>query len=54
MYNKYRFHRICHIHIFIGMSIPTLAATRVLLGGEEQELTFEKFPFTGLSKVGSF
>lgn len=41
-----------------GMSIPTLAASRVYMsqiyneGGEESQLSFEKFPFTGLSKVG--
>lgn len=40
-----------------GMSIPTLAAARIYKGqlegldGEEQELSFEKFPYTGLSKV---
>lgn len=36
-----------------GMSIPTLAATRVYKagGGEEAELSFEKFPHIGLSKV---
>lgn len=34
-----------------GMSIPTLAATRIYMGGEEKQLTFEKFPYTGLSKV---
>ena len=34
-----------------GMSIPTLAATRVYLGGEEQRLFFEQFPYTGLAKV---
>ncbi|KAF2892581.1 hypothetical protein ILUMI_13594 [Ignelater luminosus] len=40
-----------------GMSIPTLAATRVYLSqktkqsGEENELSFEKMPFTGLSKT---
>lgn len=40
-----------------GMSIPTLAASRVYMsqiyneGGEESQLSFEKFPFTGLSKV---
>ena len=34
-----------------GLSIPTLAATRVFKGGEEIELSFEKFHFTGLSKV---
>lgn len=40
-----------------GMSIPTLKASRVYLGqlhnqsGEETELSFEKFPITGLSKV---
>ncbi|KAK9744824.1 Alkaline phosphatase [Popillia japonica] len=40
-----------------GMSIPTLKASRVYLGqlhnqsGEETELSFEKFPITGLSKT---
>lgn len=34
-----------------GMSIPTLAATRIYMGGEDRELSFEKFPFSGLSKV---
>lgn len=34
-----------------GMSIPTLTATRIYMGGEDKELPFEKFPFSGLSKV---
>lgn len=34
-----------------GMSIPTLAATRVYISGEETELSFEKFPYVGLSKT---
>lgn len=40
-----------------GMSIPTLAAARIYLGqtrghsGEESRLSFESFPYTGLSKV---
>lgn len=34
-----------------GMSIPTLAATRIYMGGEDRELSFEKFPYNGLSKV---
>nr|CAD7609745.1 unnamed protein product [Timema genevievae] len=40
-----------------GMSIPTLAATRAYLGqrsgqtGEEVSLSFERFPYTGLSKT---
>lgn len=33
------------------MSIPTIAATRVYIGGEEKQLSFETFPYTGLSKV---
>lgn len=37
-----------------GMSIPTLAATRIYMGGEEKQLTFEKFPYTGLSKVNFY
>lgn len=40
-----------------GMSIPTITAARIYLGqlnqerGEEAELSFEKFPDVGLSKV---
>lgn len=34
-----------------GMSIPTLAATRIYMGGEEKVLSFEEFPYNGLSKV---
>lgn len=40
-----------------GMSIPTLAATRAYISqkknqsGTEQHLSFDKFPFSGLSKV---
>lgn len=34
-----------------GMSLATLAATRIYLGGEEQELSFEAFPDTGLLKT---
>lgn len=34
-----------------GMSITTIAATRMLLGGEEVQLSFEKFPYTGLLKT---
>ncbi|XP_061387857.1 alkaline phosphatase-like [Musca vetustissima] len=34
-----------------GMSIPTITAGRVYLGGEEKQFTFEKFPYIGLSKT---
>lgn len=34
-----------------GMSIATLAASRVYLGGEEESLFFETFPNAGLSKT---
>lgn len=40
-----------------GMSIPTLTAARIYLGqnhggtGEESRLSFENFPYIGLSKV---
>lgn len=34
-----------------GMSLATVAATRMYLGGEEKSLSFEKFPHFGLSKV---
>lgn len=42
-----------------GMSIGTITAARIYLGqlynqsGEQAQLSFEKFPFTGLSKVYS-
>lgn len=42
-----------------GMSIPTLAATRAYIGqkrnetGEEVYLSFERFPYTALSKVSN-
>jgi alkaline phosphatase len=40
-----------------GMSVPTLAATRAYIEqsqgkpGEEVVLSFEEFPYTGVSKV---
>lgn len=34
-----------------GMSMPTLAATRMYMGGEEKMLSFEQFPFVGMSKT---
>lgn len=40
-----------------GMSITTLTSARIYMGqlanktGENEMLSFEKFPFTGLSKV---
>ncbi|XP_036338961.1 alkaline phosphatase-like [Rhagoletis pomonella] len=34
-----------------GMSIPTLTAGRVYLGGEEKQYSFERFPYVGLSKT---
>ncbi|KAI8127746.1 hypothetical protein FF38_08180 [Lucilia cuprina] len=34
-----------------GMSLATLAATRVYLGGEEKSLSFESFADTGLAKT---
>lgn len=34
-----------------GMSIPTLAAGRVYMGGEEKQFSFEQFDYSGLSKV---
>uniref|UniRef100_A0A182MRL0 alkaline phosphatase n=1 Tax=Anopheles culicifacies TaxID=139723 RepID=A0A182MRL0_9DIPT len=42
-----------NVIIFLGdgLSIPTLAATRVYMGGEELELSFETFPHTGLAKT---
>ena len=34
-----------------GMSLQTVAATRMYMGGEELSLSFERFPHFGLSKV---
>lgn len=34
-----------------GMSLSTVAATRVYLGDEDMQLSFEKFPYSGFSKV---
>lgn len=34
-----------------GMGISTLMASRVLKGGEGEELSFEKFPYSGLAKT---
>jgi alkaline phosphatase len=34
-----------------GLSIATTSATRVYLGGEEVQLSYEKFPHYGLSKT---
>lgn len=33
------------------MSLPTLMATRVSLGGEDVQLSWDKFPYSGLSKT---
>lgn len=34
-----------------GMSVPTLGAARVYIGGEEKSLAFEKFPYVAMSKT---
>lgn len=34
-----------------GMSLQTIAATRMYVGAEELNLSFEKFPHFGLAKV---
>lgn len=51
--NSINTNRAKNIVMFLGdgMSLPTVAATRMYLGGEEEELSFEKFPHFGLSKV---
>uniref|UniRef100_A0A1I8MTL2 Alkaline phosphatase n=1 Tax=Musca domestica TaxID=7370 RepID=A0A1I8MTL2_MUSDO len=36
-----------------GMGLTTVAAARNLLGGEEKQLSFNEFPYTGLSKTYS-
>jgi alkaline phosphatase len=42
-----------NIILFVGdgLSITTTAATRAYLGGEEVQLSFEKFPHLGLAKT---
>lgn len=37
-----------------GMSLATVAATRMYLGGEDKSVSFERFPHFGLSKVRAF
>lgn len=34
-----------------GMSVSTLAATRMYIGGEEKSLSFEEFPYVAMSKT---
>ncbi|KAH8365941.1 hypothetical protein KR093_007591 [Drosophila rubida] len=45
--------RAKNIILFLGdgMGLATLAAARSYVGGEEQKLSFEEFPYTGLSKT---
>lgn len=57
--NKVNTNRAKNIIFFLGdgLSVPTITAARIYQGqlhnktGEEDELFFEKFPYTGLSKV---
>ncbi|XP_055525364.1 alkaline phosphatase-like [Wyeomyia smithii] len=39
------------IFIADGMSITTQTATRVFMGGEQMQLSFEQFPYAGLAKT---
>lgn len=50
---KFNFGKAKNLVIFIGdgMGISTQSATRSYLGDDSTELSFEKFPFTGLSKT---
>lgn len=51
--NSLNTNRAKNIIMFLGdgMSLPTVAATRMYLGAEEEQLSFEKFPHFGLSKT---
>lgn len=51
--HKQRPKKAKNIILFLGdgMSLTTVAATRVHVGGEEVNLSFEDFPHFGLSKV---
>lgn len=53
MNEKVNFNKAKNLIFFLGdgMSLATVAATRMLLGGEEKSLSFEEFPHFGLSKV---
>ncbi|KAF7265733.1 hypothetical protein GWI33_020816 [Rhynchophorus ferrugineus] len=53
IYRRPNFNTARNVIFFLGdgMSIPTIAATRTYLGGEEKSLSFEEFPYTGLSKT---
>ncbi|XP_030376232.1 alkaline phosphatase [Scaptodrosophila lebanonensis] len=46
-------HLAKNIMLFLGdgMSIPTISAGRLYLGGEEKQFAFEQFPYVGLSKT---
>lgn len=58
---EYRFGVAKNVIFFLGdgMSITTLTSARIYKGqmenktGEDETLSFEKFPFTGLSKVSA-
>lgn len=61
LFKKYLSDVAKNVILFLGdgMSIPTLMAARTYLGqldgedGEERQLSFEKFPHVGLSKVNA-
>lgn len=50
---KFNFNKAKNLVIFIGdgMGLSTQSATRSFLGDDSVELSFEKFPFSGLSKT---
>lgn len=50
---KFNTNKAKNIIMFLGdgMSLETLAVTRVYAGSEQHMLSFEKFPHIGLSKV---
>lgn len=51
--NKLNTNKAKNVIFFLGdgMGISTVAATRMFTGGEENYLSFEKFPYYGLSKT---
>lgn len=53
--NKLNTEKAKNVILFLGdgMGLTTLAAARFLLGGAEQQLSFEKFPYVGLAKTYS-
>ncbi|XP_055380943.1 alkaline phosphatase [Condylostylus longicornis] len=51
--NQLNLNKAKNIILFLGdgLSLPTITAGRIYMGGEESQFYFEKFPYVGLSKT---